>query len=89
MFKGEIQVIAYYDEIELCNPLGSSTKKHKLGRLFFSIGNVHPRFRSQLKCIFVAAIGSNMVIRRHRLFLKPFVERKRSYCVSERYHTCI
>ncbi len=79
VFKGDnkaIQIIAYYDEIELCNPLGSSTKKHKLGCLFFSIGNVHPRFRSQLKCIFVAAIGSNMVIRRHglSLFLKPFVE---------------
>ncbi len=75
VFKGD-NIIAYYDEIELCNPLGSSTKKHKLGCLFFSIGNVHPRFRSQLNCIFVAAIGSNMVIWRHglSLFLKPFVE---------------
>ncbi len=71
-----LQIIAYYDEIELCNPLGSSTKIHKLGCLFFTLGNVHPKFRSQLKSIFVAAIGSNVVIRRHglNLFLEPFVE---------------
>ena len=71
-----LQIIAYYDEIELCNPLGSSTKKHKLGYLFFSLGNISPQYRSQLKTIFVAAIGSNMVIRRHglNLFFKPFVD---------------
>ena len=23
----------YYDDIEMCNPLGSHTKKHKLGKL--------------------------------------------------------
>ena len=26
-----IQLYLYYDEVELCNPLGSSRKKHKLG----------------------------------------------------------
>ncbi len=43
-----LQIIAYFDEIEL---LGSSTKKHKLGCLFFTLGNVHPKFRSQLKSL--------------------------------------
>ena len=32
-----IQIIAYFDEVELCNPLGSSTKKHKLGCIFFQL----------------------------------------------------
>ena len=47
-----------------------------MGCLFFSIANIHPRYRSQLKCIFVAAIGSYVVIRRHgmNLFLKPYIE---------------
>ena len=76
IYELALQIIAYYDEIELCNPLGSSTKKHKLGCLFFSLGNISPQYRSQLKTIFVAAIGSNMVIRRHglNLFFKPFVD---------------
>ena len=32
-----IEIIAYYDEIELCNPLGSHTKVHKLGCLLFKL----------------------------------------------------
>ena len=26
-----LQIILYYDGVELCNPLGANTKKHKLG----------------------------------------------------------
>ena len=26
-----LQVFLYFDELETCNPLGSKTKKHKLG----------------------------------------------------------
>ena len=26
-----LQIILYYDELELCNPLGSRRKKHKIG----------------------------------------------------------
>ena len=31
MHKDAIQVILYYDELEICNPLGSKRTKHKLG----------------------------------------------------------
>ena len=44
-----IQIIAYFDEVEICNPLGSNSKKHKLGCIFFSIGNFRPHLRSRLK----------------------------------------
>lgn len=27
-----LQIFLYYDDIEMCNPLGSHTKKHKLGK---------------------------------------------------------
>ena len=26
-----LQIILYYDDVELCNPLGANTKKHKFG----------------------------------------------------------
>ena len=29
-----LQILFYYDDIELCNPLGSSRTKHKVGELF-------------------------------------------------------
>lgn len=79
-----IQIIGYYDEVELCNPLGSSNKKHKLGCLFITIGNLHPKYRSKLKCIFIAAVGRNVIIRRHGLntFLKPFVESLTSMSIN-------
>lgn len=43
---------------------------------FFSIGNLRQKFRSRLKCIFVAAVATNPVIQKHgmNLFLRPFVE---------------
>ena len=28
-----LQIIAYYDDVEVCNPLGSRAKKHKLGKI--------------------------------------------------------
>lgn len=27
-----LQIILYYDDVEMCNPLGSKVKKHKLGK---------------------------------------------------------
>ena len=29
-----LQVVAYYDEVEICNALGSHVKQHKLGIVF-------------------------------------------------------
>lgn len=39
-----IQIIAYFDEVELCNPLGSSSKKHKLGCIFFPLATFAKSF---------------------------------------------
>ena len=31
--RNALQIILYFDEVELCNPLGAFRKKHKLGKL--------------------------------------------------------
>ena len=41
-------IIGYYDDLEVVNPLGSYIKKHKLGWLFFFLGNVRPQYQSTL-----------------------------------------
>lgn len=71
-----IQIIAYYDEVELCNPLGSNTKIHKLGCVFFTLGNFHPCYRSWLKSIFLVAVATGPTIKAHGIddFFRPFVE---------------
>ena len=78
-----LQIIAYYEELEICNPIGSYVKKHKLGCVFFSLGNIRPQFRSSLKSIFLVALGKYKDIEEYGIdsFLRPFVEDiKTLYC---------
>ena len=44
-----LQIILYYDELELCNPLGSRRKKHKIGMfsLFYNNCWYAPLFSSR------------------------------------------
>ena len=71
-----LQIIGYYDELEIINPLGSYVLKHKLSCLFFVLGNVMPKFRSTLKSIYLVAVGRNKDIEKYGIdeFLSPFVE---------------
>ena len=71
-----IQILAHFDEVEMCNPLGSHIKKHKMGIVTYTIGNVHPKYRSKLKCMQLAVITSVPVIERYGIheILKPFVD---------------
>ena len=32
---GALQILFYYDDMEMCNPLGAHTKKHKLGTIAY------------------------------------------------------
>ena len=70
-----LQIIAYYDELELCNPLGTHIKQHKLGLVFFSLGNIHPKYRSPFKAIYLAIAAPSKVVERHGLntILQPFI----------------
>ena len=78
-----LQIIGYYDELEVVNPLGSYVKKHKLGCLFFFLGNVRPQYRSTLKNMQLIAVGRSKDIQHYGVntFLAPFVEDlKKLYC---------
>lgn len=79
LFSGDpkaLQIIAYFDELEVTNPIGSYVHTHKLGCLFFSLGNIRPQYRSSLKSIFLLAVAKSQDIDRYGidLFLRPFVE---------------
>ena len=70
-----LQIIAYYDELEMCNPLAAHVKKHKLGIVFYTIGNIAPRYRSQLKAINLALVATVPIIEKYGLdkVLQPFI----------------
>ena len=88
VFKANInsclQIIAYYDELELCNPLGTNVKKHKIGCVFFTIGNLHPKYRSSFKSIFLSTAVNYSIVERHGMneVLKPFVEELNKLAIS-------
>ena len=51
----------YFDEVELCNPLGSKKGKHKVGVFYWTFMNLRPEYRSKLRLInLLAIVGSNM-----------------------------
>ena len=39
-----VQIIAFFDKLELCNPLGTHVKKYKLAIVLFTLGNIHPKY---------------------------------------------
>ena len=71
-----LQIIGYVDELELCNPLGTHTKRHKLLIILFGLGNIPSKYRSTLKTISLVACATHPVVTKHGLdsILEPFVK---------------
>lgn len=70
-----LQIIAYHDEVETCNPLGSSSKIFKLGCVFLTVGKIRPFLRSSLKAIFLVAVAKSSTIKPNGIdaILEPFI----------------
>lgn len=77
-----LQIIGYYDEFTITNPLGSRAKKHKLGKLgtlsftalfyligaiYFSLANIDPAMRSKLDAINLVALFSSSLLNEYSL----------------------
>ena len=71
-----LQIVAYFDELEVCNPLGTHIKHHKLGIVFFTLGNVCPEYHSNLKAINLVVVATTPVIEKYCLnqILDPFMK---------------
>ena len=70
-----LQIIAYFNELEVTNPIGSYVTTHKLGCLF-TLDNIRPMYRSTLKAIFLLAVACSQDIDRYGIdaILQPFVD---------------
>ena len=51
-----ISLILYADDFEICNPLGTSRKKHKVTAFYWVLANVPSELRSQLTSINLALL---------------------------------
>lgn len=63
--RGALQIIVYTDDLEVTNPLGTHTKKHKMTMFYFVIGNIYPEYRSKLSCIYLLALAKTCHIKKH------------------------
>lgn len=71
-----LQLQIYYDDVEVCNPLGSKTKIHEVGVFYFSILNIPPKFNSLLTNIHLLAICHSQDVKKYGFsaILKPFMD---------------
>ncbi|XP_023198103.1 uncharacterized protein LOC111610076 [Xiphophorus maculatus] len=51
-----ISLILYIDDFEICNPLGTSKRKHKICGLYWILGNLPQGCNSNLSSIYLAAL---------------------------------
>jgi len=65
----------YYDDFQVTNPLGSKTKKHKIGAFYFNLGNLRPQFRSVINMIQLVALCPVPYINTYGMnkILQPFM----------------
>ena len=54
-----LRILGYSDEIEVVNPIGAHTKKHKLTVFFWTLLNIAPKLRSKLSCIQLVAVAKS------------------------------
>lgn len=49
----------YIDDFEVCNPLGTSRRKHKLCGIYWTLGNLPPGSHSALSSIYLALLSKS------------------------------
>lgn len=71
-----ISVGLYIDDFEVCNPLGTSRKIHKITAVYWVVLNLPAKFRSSLPLIQLAALGKSVDVKRfgYDAFLYPLIK---------------
>eukprot|EP00112_Aurelia_sp_Birch-Aquarium-sp1_P011911 Seg250.10 transcript_id=Seg250.10/GoldUCD/mRNA.D3Y31 product="hypothetical protein" protein_id=Seg250.10/GoldUCD/D3Y31 len=67
----------YTDEFEVANPLGSKRSIHKMCAFYYSLGNIHPRYRSQLKHIYLSILIKHKLLKEKYTYadiMKPLID---------------
>lgn len=75
LLSGKDLTISYADDFEVCNPLGTSRKKHKLFAVYWILSNLPPGSRSSLSSIYLALLckGEDLKHYGHEKVLEPLL----------------
>lgn len=71
-----LPLILYINDFEVCNPLGTSRKKHKITAVYWVLANSPPQFRATLKSIDLAVLCKAVDVKRygHEAVLEPLLK---------------
>lgn len=59
-FPPALQIQLYFDDLETTNPLGSTTKNHKMGAVYFALRNLPPEYNLSLSNIHLCLLFNSM-----------------------------
>lgn len=62
-----LHILLYMDEVEIANPIGPARGVHKLLAVYYTVLNVHPKYRSQLKFLHLAILAKYADVQRYGL----------------------
>lgn len=70
-----IQIMLFFDEFTAANPLGHQVKNYKIAGFYMLLGNLPPKFRSQLHCIQLVALCQSSLLKRNGFskILEPLI----------------
>ena len=71
-----VQLELYMDDFTLTNPLGTSSKKHKICAFYLTLGNIPHYLKSKLYTIQLVGLVQNFLIKQHGFhkILEPFLK---------------
>lgn len=74
--QDKIILALYIDDFEICNPLGTSRKIHKITAVYWVVLNLPPKFRSSLPLIQLALLGKSLDVKKfgYEAFLYPLIK---------------
>lgn len=70
-----LQIILYYDDFTVVNPIGYKASEYKFGAFYFTLGNIEPRYRSKLHVIQLVSLANSSTIKKYgfNAVLQPLV----------------
>ena len=83
-----LRIHLYCDEVEVCNPLGTSRAKHKLTCFYYVVGNIGNKHTSSLRNIFLALLIESKILKKYdySTVLRPLIEDTKKL---ESYGLCV
>ena len=84
--KTALQLIMYYDDMNLTNPL--TNKVHKLGFVYYNLVNIHVKYRSKLKSIHLLAICKTALLKKYgiKAVFSPIVDELKCLHDGNNFH---